>query len=269
MQLNKINYFNLLQAIGLLSAVRSLRAFLSLPATPCGEPRLLWHGHQVVWIVPPRRLGVLIGAWFFVGCSLLEQPASEKAAPAFPVTVSAQSDGKPVAGAKVLNGKQVLGVTDDSGKARLKLLGQEGDSVNLSIQCPAGLGSPEKPIGVGLRALAKGSPEPTFETTCVPLAYEVVVGVRTKNGGNLPILYLDEVIGHTNPEGVAHFKLKVAPKEQITLKLDTSDHAELRPQNPTLTFVAEDKDEMVLLEQRFTVVRKKVVAPKIHVPQPL
>jgi hypothetical protein len=149
------------------------------------------------------------------------------------------------------------------------LEGSEGETVRLLVQCPDGLASPEKPIAVGLRKMAPGSPEPRFETECVPLTHDIVVGLRVTKGLNLPVLYLDEVIGHTNSEGVAHLNMNVAPKEQITLVLDTSKEPSLRPQNPTLTFVTSDKDEMVLLEQKFTVLRKKVKQVKPNIPQPL
>lgn len=239
------------------------------PGVPCRSCALVWHGRRVTGSFT-HRLGHLLGSTLLLtGCSLLDAPASTEKPTSFPVVLSIKSDDKPVAGAKVLNGKQVLGSTNESGKVRLELKGKEGETLQLTVQCPEGLASPEKPIAVGLRVMAAGSPEPSFQSECVQLTHEIVVGVRAERGANLPVLYLDEVVGHTNSEGVAHVKLKVAPKEQITLRLDTTSNPSLRPQNPTLTFVASDKDEMVLLEQKFTVLQKKVSKPKPNIPRPL
>jgi len=88
---------------------------------------------------------------------------------------------------------------------------------------------------------------------------------------NLPILQLGSPIARTDGNGVAHFVLRVKPAEQITLTLDTGDKGAegLRPQNPTLQFVAKDQDDFILLEQKFRIEKKKVhikVAPR---PTPL
>ena len=216
-----------------------------------------------------RAPGLAVACLALSHCSLFEQPRTKRAEPSFSVSISAETRGKPVAGAKVLKGKAMLGTTDASGKVLLKLKGTEGDTEELTVQCPAGLASPEKPILVGLRAMAAGSPTPNFDAECVPLAQEILVGLRTENGANLPIIYLDEVIGHINAAGVTHLKLKVAPKEQVTLTIDTSKNPALRPQNPTLTFVAKEKDEMILLEQKFDVLKKKVKHTRPSIPQPI
>jgi hypothetical protein len=99
----------------------------------------------------------------------------------------------------------------------------------------------------------------------------VVVALRAENGPNLPVLQLGRPIARTDANGVAHFVIRVKPSEQIMLTLSTADKGTeaLRPQNPSLQFVAKDQDEFVLLEQKFKIERKKVyvkVAPK---PMPL
>jgi hypothetical protein len=189
---------------------------------------------------------------------------------AFPVMVMVRGDARqPLSKAKILSGTRMLGSTDDSGSALLKLKGTEGDSVSLSVKCPDGFASPEKPVVVGLRRLAAGSPAPKFETECVPLLRTIVAGLRTENGPNLPIMRLNQVVGHTDAQGVAHIVLEVSPKQPITLTIDTSGNPNLRPHNPTLTFVPGERDEMVLLEQKFTVVRPAVRARVVNRPTPL
>jgi len=223
--------------------------------------------------LPPQvaRWALALSALVCAGCP--KAPDDHKA-PAkdadFEVTlVTKQEGGQPVPGAEVLAGSKRLGVTDATGAVKLSLAGQEGGRVGLTVKCPAGYSSPSKSVVVGLRRLAAGSPPPRFEAQCTRLSYFVVVGIRAENGARLPIKRLDQVVGTTDDWGAAHVKLEVTPNEQVSLTLDTSGNGLLRPQSPTLTFVASDKDEMVLLEQKFTVQKKYVPRPTKVRPTPL
>ena len=145
---------------------------------------------------------------------------------------------------------------------------QRGGPFFAKVKCLP-LQSPEKPIVVGLRLMSRGSPAPKFEAECVPLVGAVVVGLRAENGPNLNIIRLNQVVGRTDEHGVAHVSMQVAPGEQVALTLNTAGHPFLRPQSPTLSFVAADRDEMLLLEQKFTL-RKPVIRAKPRViPRPL
>jgi hypothetical protein len=118
--------------------------------------------------------------------------------------------------------------------------------------------------------MAAQSPIPNYATRCAPLARTVVVGVRTERGEQLPILYLGKEVGRTNDQGVSHLSLTVRPGEQVTLELDTKSRGEnrpkLRPANPTLTFVAKDKDDFVALDQKFEI-EPKPAPPKGPAPR--
>ena len=96
-----------------------------------------------------------------------------------------------------------------------------------------------------------------------------VVGIRTENGAHLPILRLNKTIGKTDDFGVAHVLVQAAPHDQVALTLDTTDFPMLRPQKPTLSFAAPDHDELVLLEQKFTVLRPVVHVKAKVIPQKL
>jgi hypothetical protein len=175
-----------------------------------------------------------------------------------------------LAGVKVFEGKNLIGTSDLNGRVHLTLKGKEGGTAEVHIKCPATFASPERPLLIGLRQLAPGSPAPKFETECIPLLRTVVVGVRAENGPNLPVVRLNRVIGHTDDFGVAHVLLQGTPGEQVTLTLNTALSPTLRPANPTLTFVIGERDEMVLLEHKFAI--QKPVAPRArrpNVPQPL
>jgi len=236
----------------------------------------LCHRLPVVWSEMARRIALLAFLWVLplscdrVAAVLGAEEEAQNASRSYAVQIVAHDDARsPLAGVQVLIGTRPVGTTDASGSVRLSLTGNEGDVAALGVKCPDGFASPEKPMTVGLRHFSEGSPAPRFETQCVPLVRSFVVGVRTENGANLPIRRLNRVIGQTDDFGVAHLLLQAAPRDQVVLTLDTSAILALRPQNPTLTFVAPERDQMILLEQKFTL-KKRVarVKPRV-IPQKL
>ena len=64
-------------------------------------------------------------------------------------------------------------------------------------------------------------------------------------------------------------QMQVSPGEQVALTLNTASSPLLRPQSPTLTFVAADRDEMLLLEQHFTVLKPVIHVKAKNIPKPL
>jgi hypothetical protein len=201
-------------------------------------------------------------------CSALDPSAAPPAA-TFPVLLTVQHDGAtPVAGVQVLEAGHLIGTTDATGSVPLELSGVEGGSASLALKCPDGFASPQKPLEVGLRRLAPGSPPPRFNSECVPLVHSIVAAVLAENGPNLPISFLNQVIGHTNELGVGHVLLEASEHQQITLTLDTRAQPHVLPQNPALTFVAPEHDALVLLEQDFTVKKAKARARGPSRPRP-
>jgi hypothetical protein len=215
-------------------------------------------------------LGIV--SFFTAGCDKLAAPARTRPPSAFPVTVVTRESGQqPLAGVRLFRGKTEVGTSDANGYVTLDLKGAEGSTVSLSVRCPEDFASPEKPITVGLRKMTAGSPRPLFDAECVPVSRSIVVGVRAENGPNLPIVRLNRTIGRTDAFGFAHLLVQAAPEEQVTLTLDTSANSALKPASPALTFVAQDRNEMVLLDHKFTIVRPAVrnAKPKPNVPQRL
>jgi len=189
----------------------------------------------------------------------------------FAVDVVVTSDpGRATANVDLLVGGRSLARTDANGRAHVSLPGNEGDIAEIAVKCPAGFQSPSEAIAVSLRRLSASSRAPTFMARCAPLTRTIVVGIRAENGPNLPVTYLGKEIGRTDAWGAAHVVLTVKANEQVTLGLDTKSDADkrpkLRPESPTLTFVAKDKDDFVVLEQKFdierTVVRVRAPAPR-------
>lgn len=183
----------------------------------------------------------------------------------FPISIAAHSESKAaLPNVEISLGKQLLTTTNASGNARLALHGSEGDTLALTVKCPAAYASPERPLLVGLRHLGDGSTAARFEVECFSLQHSVVVGLRAENGAHLPILRLKSVVGETDEQGIAHLLLEASSNERIALTLDTSKRPALLPQNPTLDFATRDSDELVLVSQKFTV---KQAAPVRAAPR--
>jgi len=203
------------------------------------------------------------------GCSKVDV-ALEPSHDPFEILVSVVSDpGVALPGAAILSGNRVVGRTSEGGSAKLSIDGNEGDQVELSIRCPADYDSPAAPLVVSLKRFAAGSRPPQFEARCPPTTRTLVVGIRAENGPNLPVVYLGQVAAQTDESGAAVFMTKVKPADKVEVTLSTSEAAPgVKPQNPTLTFVAKDQDDFVVLEQAFTVPKK--VAPirvrPVHIP---
>lgn len=242
-------------------SVASERELCHLSGVPCRKKQRAPALSLLVFLLLPscERVKALLG----------EKEVAEVST-SYPVQIVALGDGeKPLAGVAIQLDKRTLGTTDAAGTLKLSLKGNEGDVVSLIVKCPDTFASPEASLSVGLRHFAEGSPPPRFETRCVPLVRSFVVGIRAENGAHLPVLRFDKVIGKTDDFGVAHLLVQAAPHDQVALTLDTTDFPLLRPQKPTLSFAAPDHDELVLLEQKFTVQRPVVhVKPKV-IPQKL
>lgn len=208
---------------------------------------------------------------FALGCKAPETENSSELTMQIEIAITSDP-GRSVAGANIVLANQVLATTDEHGRAAVSVRGPEGDSLELEVGCPAGHQSP-LPLRVALRRLSQGSPVPRFDARCAPLERTVVVGIRAENGKNLPVQHLGKTVAHTDESGAAHVVLRVKANEQVTVLLDTrgSDRRQaLRPESPTLTFVAKDRDDFVVLDQRFEVVRTSArVAPRPSGPQRL
>lgn len=193
---------------------------------------------------------------FFVLAACNGSVISNPPPPQFPFTIRVESDpGVPLAGASMLRRGEPIGTTGADGKFSSVFQGTEGDMAEITIRCPAGYISPNKPIYVPLRRTSD-SRAPEFATSCPPTVRKVVLVVRADNGPFVPIVYHGEVIGRTDKSGSATFLANLPPNDKIELTLQTSnDKAFARhvPVDPTLTFAVGPSDEVVVLNQSFTI----------------
>jgi hypothetical protein len=218
-----------------------------------------------------ERLGALVVAIALASAGCGAPEAEDPAKLAFALDVNVTSDpGVGTPGAELIVAGQKLATTNPDGRAHLSVRGTEGDAVDITVRCPSGFQSPSEPISVSLRRLSAGSRAPSFVARCAPLTRVVVVGIRAENGPNVPVTYLGKEVGRTDAWGAAHVVLTVKANEQVALVLDTKSGRDkapkLRPESPSLTFVAKDKDDFVSLDQKFEIEKppaaRRRVAPR-------
>jgi hypothetical protein len=179
------------------------------------------------------------------------------------VMVRAEADpGVPLSSVTVLMDGRPLGASDAQGALPLALEGQLGESIRLDVACPNGHRLASTPLRVVLRPVERRAPE--YRVSCPPSRRWMVVAVRAKNAVNVPLRYLDNIIGRTDRDGIAHGLVALAPGERAKFVLDTSapEHRYLRPQSPSLQLSVPDRDEVVLLEQPFVLDAPKKAAPR-------
>ena len=204
----------------------------------------------------------------FASCKQLEEPPP----PPFRVAVVVQSDKDvPLPGVIIRRGDKELGKTEPNGRAVLTFKGEEGDQIDVWVKCPEGFDSPSKPIAVALRRTNDPNKLPEYPVNCPPAERKVVVAVRSDNGPNLPVKYLGREWARTDASGAATFMLNGKPGDHMEFTLDTSEKANenLRPQNPTVSLVVDNKDNYYQLDQPFQVQRAKIVYTQRALPRPI
>jgi hypothetical protein len=181
----------------------------------------------------------------------------------FQVQLQAKSDdGEPVSGAMFSINNVNLGASSVDGKLLQTVRGADGQSVLVNLTCPDGYNNPEKATPLKLTEVRKvnelASATLGLELTCTRKMIDVIVVVRTENAPSLPVDIGGKNQGITDEFGNAHIHLRVERGTRtMSVTLGTLASPTLRPQNPSRVFELEDKDTLVLLEQSFTVERKR------------
>jgi hypothetical protein len=190
----------------------------------------------------------------------------------FPVVVSTVSDDGPIAGVTVTLGKAVAGKTGADGKLSVNVRGKEGTKVTVSTDVPKGYKlAPGGATALVLRRLTEveGSDGKAHLLPVehlvkfVPLVRQYAVLVRVGVPG-LDVETFGTRQAVTNSRGVAMFLYQGAPGDELQVKVDTSSHPELRPQNPTANFLLGPRSEAYVVKEKFGTFKK--AAPKAHKP---
>ncbi|MGZ3420766.1 MAG: hypothetical protein ACXVEF_20100 [Polyangiales bacterium] len=186
-----------------------------------------------------------------------------KPKPPLEVVVKVTSDpGRPLENATLVFAGSTVATTGKTGSAQLTLTGNEGDTYEVSVKCPAGFQSPTKPLLIPMQRLADPSQSPEYEVTCPPTTRTIVVAVRAENGPSLNVLHLGRVVGRTDAAGAATVLMKDLDADtQFELTLDTSEkgNEQLRPQNPTSVFTVKRSDDVLTFDVKFVIEEKKKV----------
>jgi hypothetical protein len=205
--------------------------------------------------------GALLVASLASGCNLKPEPT-----PPFEIIINVESDkGHPLPGAVVMKGGKEGPATDATGKVIVKIGGQEGESVDLMIKCPADYVSPTKPIPVLLRRNT-GTKLAEYDASCPPAIRHMVVAVRADNGANLPVKVLDRVVGYTDAAGAFTYAVPLRPGDGIEMMLDTSANPLVTPKNPTALLTMKPYDDVVTFDAKLNVAVVKAVVH--HVIRP-
>lgn len=176
-------------------------------------------------------------------------------------------DGRPIAGADIV-ASAGSARTGADGHATLVARGHEGDRLPYVVTCPREYQSPSSPLLVSLRRDVDPTKTPVYEVTCVPIQRTAVVAVRLDSGPHLPIVYLGQVVARTDASGAAHVLVSVAPGEPFRLTVDTSENEYLRPQYPSVELSVGESDDLLVFEQKMSVVEPKAPPPPKMRPRP-
>jgi hypothetical protein len=202
-------------------------------------------------------LAVALGA----GCG--HGPAKQR----YEFVIRIQSDpGRPLSGATLYRGREKLGPSDARGAMTLAARGSEGETLAFEVRCPAGYRSPSKPLAIVLRRSSERNRRPEYVVSCPPLKRRLIVAVRAENGPNLPVRHLGREIGRTDASGAAHVLLEAEAEDSLELTLDTSEHSNLKPSNPSARFAVGARDDVVAFNQKFESSKPKgsVVARRVQ-----
>jgi len=208
-----------------------------------------------------RRL--LICALFVCACSESDGR--------FPVVISTLSDDGPIADVTITLGKVVAGKTGPDGRLSVNVRGKEGTKVVVTTDVPKGYKLARDGEGsLVLRRLTEVSDSDgkshllpvEHVVKFAPLQRQYAVLVRVGVPG-LDVETFGTRQAVTNSKGVAMFLYQGAPGDELQVKVNTAQHPELRPQNPTASFLLGQRSEAYVVKEKFATYKAPV---KHHKP---
>ena len=190
----------------------------------------------------------------------------------FPVVVSVTSDDVVAFPDLLVNFNNTLGgKTGPDGRLRTHVIGKDGQKIAVSINLPKGYKTTTGTTGSSALVLrhlidvADNNRTLPVEHAIklVPLTRQYAVLVRTGMAG-LPVEAFGAEQAITNSEGAAMFLYSGTPGDELQVKIATASHPELRPQNPSTSFVLGQKPDAYVVKEHFTVFKAPV--KKVHKP---
>jgi len=167
--------------------------------------------------------------------------------------VEVHADGdRPIAGAQLRVRGDYLGTTNALGQATLRVPGEEGERLPVSLTCPAGFIADPAQSMLVLSEQASSSGVPALSLNCHLEQREAVVLVHAGGAApSLPVQVDGITVGRTDALGFAHVHVRTNPDSTFEVSLDTSANEGLLPANPTRQFRVERSDEIFVFETAF------------------
>jgi hypothetical protein len=219
----------------------------------------------------PSRL-LAASVWLLASCGA--PSASEQR---FDATLRVTTDdAQPLSGAKFALNARPFGSTDRTGTLSVRLRGNEGQTVPLSLTCPEGYSAPQGIPALRLtrtRRLGQSTTPPlTLDAVCTRKTRNVALVVHSLPDKGLPVEVDGKVMATTDRDGNAHLLLEVDGSQRtLTARLDTSHQPNLVPQNPERSFELSGRDSVLFFAPELTEAprkppRRRSSAPPRHVP---
>ncbi|MGM0555691.1 MAG: hypothetical protein ACQEVA_04845 [Myxococcota bacterium] len=195
----------------------------------------------------------------------------------FPMEISAtDTNGEPVAGAKIIVDGSPVGFTDRDGLFQAALSERKGAEVTVSVEPPDGYKLTKDATTTQTMSLTENV---TGEgMTRVPVSLQAQM-VSTKENyllwvdlqcdedsldegqcTDVPVLVGGEEVARTNEQGIAHITLTRVPGSSLKVEVDTPEYEgddedeawKMKPADPDWTLDLGTDAEVLVIEQRFT-----------------
>ncbi len=175
------------------------------------------------------------------------------------VHVEVQADGaRPIAGAQLRVRGDYLGTTNALGRATLRVPGEEGERLPVTLTCPAGFSAEPAQSILVLDEHVTTSGAPSLSLNCRTEQREAVILVHAGGAApSLPVKVDGVVVGQTDTLGFAHLHVRTNPESTFEVSLDTSANEALVPANPSREFRLERSDEIFVFDAAFEQPRKQ------------
>lgn len=220
-----------------------------------------------------ERLAGRVGGWgsacaLVLSCGAFLGCEEEEREREYAFLIHTESDpGRPLAGVEIQQSDKRVGLSGEEGSVQLKVRGKEGESMPFRVLCPEGHKGPRELLSLTLRSVGEKERFPEFFVRCEPQLRSLVVVVRAENGADLPVRYLGRELARTDESGAGHLLLRLPPHSTVEVGFDTSARPELRPANPVSRFELGDRDEIVVVQQKFWSPEAPKRAPRAAAPK--
>jgi hypothetical protein len=195
----------------------------------------------------------------------------------FPLEVSAtDTNGEPVAGAKVLVDGSPVGFTDRDGLFQAAFAEKRGAEVSVSVEPPEGYqltGEASKTQKMRLtenvtgEGMTKVPLEMQAQMASTKRDYLLWVDLKCDEDSlddgqckDVPVTVDGEEVARTNEQGIAHVSLERVPGASVTVAVDTPEYEgddddekwEMKPADPEWNLDLGTESEVLVIEKRFT-----------------